>query len=144
MQVSADRVTVEGGYDDETPASEARVTVKGVAGTAIATGVLDDRGLWSFARPAPGSYIAVVEIAGHHDRVKFEVPGAADAGAAPATPDAVTYSNRRLDKRLGLTIGLVIILGATLAYVVIRRGRNRRLPGQSQDAADVDLSRENP
>lgn len=143
VRVSADRVAVEGGYDDETPASEARVTVKDVAGTAIATGTLDERGLWSFARPAPGEYVVVVEIAGHRDRVKFEVPGLPDTSAA-APPNPVEYSNRRLDKRLGLAVGLVAILGGTLAYVLLRRGRNRRHPGQPQDAADVDLSREIP
>ena len=62
-----------------------------------------------FPRPAPGAYIVVVEIAGHRDRVKFEIPSLPDAGAAPATPDAVTYSNRRLDKRIGLAIGLAVI-----------------------------------
>jgi hypothetical protein len=143
VRVSTESVTVEGGYDDETPASEARVSVKDVAGAATASGVLDERGLWSFPRPAPGEYVVVVEIAGHRDRVKFEIPGLSDT-AAPATPDAVTYSNRRLDKRLGLAIGLVVILGGTLAYAHLRRERKHRLSGKLLDAADVDLSRENP
>jgi hypothetical protein len=144
VRVSAESITVEGGYDDETPASEARVSVKDVAGAAIATGTLDDRGLWSFPRPAPGDYVVVVEIAGHRDRVKFEIPGPVDSGAAAAPPEAVTYSNWRLDKRLGLAIGLLVLLGGTLAYSFLRRRQNGRLPGQPQDAANVDLFQENP
>ena len=128
VRVEEEKITVEGGYDDETPAGEARVTVKDAAGGTTTTGVLDERGLWSFPKPAPGDYIAVVEIAGHRDRVKFNVPGPTAESASTTAPEVATYSNWRLDKRLGLAIGLLAILGGTLALVYIRRGGKNRAP----------------
>lgn len=123
IRVEEEKVTVEGGYDDGTPASEARVTVKDAAGVIAATGSLDERGLWSFPKPKPGDYVVVVEIAGHRDRVKFSIPGAVVDRAPAKAPEAVTYSNWRLDKRVGLAIGLLVILGGTLALVCLRRMR---------------------
>lgn len=125
VRIEAEAVKIEAGYDDETPAEEARVTVLDGERKTIASGVLDERGLWSFPRPAAGSYLVVVEIAGHRDRVEFVIPGAS-TGKSESAPSPATYSNWRLDKRLGLAIGLVVILGSTLAYVLFRRTQSSR------------------
>lgn len=113
----ADVVRVEAGYDDGTPAEGARVTVTDEAETVIASGVLDERGVWSFPTPGPGSYRVVVESAGHRDEVKLTIH--------ESEPPAV-FSRERLDKTLGLAIGLALLLGGTLAFVLLRRGKSRR------------------
>jgi len=113
----ADMVRVEAGYDDGTPAEGARVTVKDDTGTIVAEGVLDERGVWSFPKPGPGSYRVVVESAGHGDEVKLTVH--------ESEPPAV-FSRLRLDKTLGLVIGLALTLGGTLAFVLLRRGKSGR------------------
>ncbi|MDB5307441.1 MAG: hypothetical protein JWO38_1643 [Gemmataceae bacterium] len=112
MDPASDPIRVEAGYDDDTPAEKAKVTVTDAAGNPVAAGVLDERGVWTFPKPGPGSYTVVVEITGHRDAVRLEVPEA----AAP-----VVYSGWRLDKRLGLGLGLGLLLGGTLAVVYLRR-----------------------
>lgn len=110
-------VTISGWYDDDdTPAGKAKVTVTDAAGATVAAGVLDDRGVWSFPRPAPGHYTVVVESAGHRDRLEFEIAADVPTGA---------FSNWRLDKRLGVAIGLGVLLGGTLVFRYFRRGRRR-------------------
>jgi hypothetical protein len=112
VTVHAGTVTVEAGYDDDTPAEKARVTVADATGSQVAAGTLDENGVWKFPTPAPGDYRVVVESAGHRDEVP--VPIRADPGEA-------TYSGWRLDKRLGLAAGVGLLLGGTLAFVYFRR-----------------------
>jgi len=100
------------GFDDGTPASGARIEVTDAAGATIASGVLDDRGIWTFAKPAPGNYRITVEQAGHRDVVKLFIPEAAPAIAA---------SRWRLDKELGLALGVLLLLGSAGLYKHYRR-----------------------
>ena len=109
-----DPIRVEAAFDDDTPADGARVAVIDADGKTIAAGVLDEKGVWSFAKPGPGTYRIVVELAGHRDVVFLEVPEA-------APPTAIV--RWRLDKDLGLAIGLVLLLGGTLLYVLLRGNR---------------------
>ena len=115
---AADPIRVEAGYDDGTPAQGARVEVTDDddAGTVFASGVLDERGRWSFPTPGPGRYRVVVESAGHFDVVKLTI--------REREPPAV-FSRERLDKTLGLVIGLTLILCGTVVFVLIRRGMSR-------------------
>ena len=113
---AADPIRVEAGYDDDTPAQAARVTVKDDTGTIVAGGVLDERGVWSFPKPGPGSYRVVVESAGHRDEVKLTIH--------ESEPPAV-LSRLRLNKTLGLVIGLTLILGGTVVFILLQRGKPR-------------------
>jgi hypothetical protein len=122
-----DPIHVEAGFDDGTPAGGARVQVWNASEELVAAGTLDERGVWSFDRPGPGSYRIVVELAGHRDVVQLDVPEA-------ATP--VATSRWRLDKGLGLAIGLVLLLGGTVGYVLLRRTR-KALAG-TEPAADAN------
>jgi hypothetical protein len=115
LHIGHDTVKVEAGYDDDTPAEKARVLVTDGAGETVAAGVLDERGLWVFPRPQPGEYVVVVESAGHRDRLGFTIT----APVAEAGP--IAYTSWRLDKRLGLAIGLVLLLGGTVALRYVRR-----------------------
>ena len=112
VMIDATTVRVEAGFDDDTPAGNARVTVTDTAGAEIAAGTLDERGTWSFPTPGPGDYRVVVESIGHRD----EVPVPIRAG-----PTAATYAGWRLDRSLGLAIGLGLLLGGTLVFVYFRR-----------------------
>ena len=109
-------IRVEAWFDDDEPAAEARVVVTDAEGRTIASGVLDEKGVWSFPKPGPGSYLIVVELAGHRDPIHLNIPDA----AAPEV--AETW---RLDKNLGLVIGLGLLLGGSLAFAWLRRSRRR-------------------
>ena len=87
---------VEAGFDDETPAEGAKVTITDLAGKVFAEGKTNDKGVWQTTRPGGGKYVAVVEAFGHRDKVEFEV----------AHPSAWEFSGWRLDKTLGIAIGV--------------------------------------
>lgn len=118
-----DPVRVEAGYDDGTPAGEARVTVTDAAGAVVAAGKTDERGVWEFPKPGPGTYRIVVEAAGHRDAVRLTIPEG--PGAVPTV-----FTRERLDKTFGVAIGLALLLGGTLAFVLLRR---RKRPGGRAD-----------
>src|SRR5581483_358097 len=102
-------VYVEAGYaygKDAEPAEGAAVTVTDADGNRVAAGATDERGVWTFPRPAAGAYTVVVEQAGHRAAVTLAVP---ETGTAEFLPS-------RLDKRHGLAIGLALVLGFTLVY----------------------------
>lgn len=112
----ADAVKVEAYFDDLIPAQSAEVTVVDAEGAAVLTGKTDDRGVWTFPLPKPGTYSLAVESAGHIAKVKFNVDGEPDA-------PAVVYTGWRLNKAVGLTIGLVLLLGISAVSWFIRHRR---------------------
>lgn len=115
VDATADPVRVVAGFDTGMPAEGAKATVTAADGRLVAAGVLDERGVWAFARPGPGVYKVVVEDpAGHRDERTLTVPETGEVTAD--APD-------RLDKRLGLALGLGGLLGATGLYVWARRKR---------------------
>jgi hypothetical protein len=117
---TADPIRVEAGYDDGTPADDARVTVTAADGTVVASGKTDERGVWSFPKPGPGSYTVAVESAGHRDAVGLEVPEA----ALPTV-----FARFRLNKTVAIILGLALILGGTLLFIRVGRSRRGNRPG---------------
>ena len=117
---ATDPIRVEAGYDDGTPADDARVTVTAADGTVVASGKTDERGVWTFPLPGPGRYTVAVESAGHRDTVGLEVPEA----AAPTV-----FARFRLDKTVAVVLGLALILGGTLLFVRVSRARRGNRPG---------------
>jgi hypothetical protein len=111
-------VYVEAGYsygnNDSDPAEGAAVTVTNADGNRVAAGATDEKGVWTFPRPSAGTYTVVVEQAGHRAAVTIAVP---EQGTAAYLPS-------RLDRRVGLAIGLATVLGLTLAYRLARRCRS--------------------
>ncbi len=103
---AADTLLVEAGFDDATPAEEARVTITAADGTVVAEGKTDEKGVWKTARPAPGKYTAKVEAYGHADRVAFEV---ADSGY-------FEFSGWRLNKTLGVALGVGGLLALSAGF----------------------------
>src|SRR5947208_1959271 len=102
-------LVVEAGYDDGTPAQGAKVVVTAADGTVAAEGKTDEKGVCKLVRPGPGKYTATVESIGHRDRIEFEV-GRGDY-----------FSGWRLDKTLGLTLGVGGLLGASVGFWWLRR-----------------------
>jgi hypothetical protein len=117
-KVSATQVKIVAGYDDDTPADGGKVVVTAADGAKVAEGVLDETGTWVMPAPPPGKYRVVVNAVGHRDRFEFEVKAPTPEEPQPAE---VTYTSWRLDKTLGLTIGLGLLLGGSLLYAVFRR-----------------------
>jgi hypothetical protein len=69
------RVVLEAYFSDDTPAPNAKVTVRDASGNTVATGVTDQDGRYSFPPPNPGSYTVVVDAgAGHEVKLSLNVP----------------------------------------------------------------------
>src|SRR5258708_32261888 len=82
-----DRVVVGVFYDDDSPAVRARVRVLD-GDKEIETGLTDEKGGWSFARPAPGRYTIDVDAgAGHTVRETIAVGQAGAAQTSEAGND---------------------------------------------------------
>jgi hypothetical protein len=107
VKLLPDTVVVEAGFDDDTPAGDATIVIVDGAGTEVARGKTDERGVGKLPMLAPGKYVATVESMGHRDEVPFEVAGAADV---------LEFTSWRLDKRVGLAIGLGACLALTAAF----------------------------
>jgi nickel transport protein len=108
-------------FDEDLPAEFADVTVTDADGNVVLTGKTDERGVWTFPRPKPGTYVLGVKSAdGHGTKREFTVAGAADAA------EETVFTGRRLNKWVGLTIGVVVLLGAS-GISWLRRRRGRRL-----------------
>jgi hypothetical protein len=112
VKVSPTEVRVEADYEGEDPVQDGAVTLTDANGVVVATGKTDDRGIWTCPRPSPGTYTVVVEQAGHRTKRTFDVP--ADGGTATAEP-------QRLDRRLGILLGLGVVLGASLLFKFARK-----------------------
>ena len=112
----ADVVKAEAYFDGNMPAESAEVTVIDVDGAAVVTGKTDERGVWTFPLPKPGTYSLAVKSIGHVAKVKFNVDGGTDS---PAN----VYTVWRMNKAVPLTTGLVLLLGISAASWFIRRRR---------------------
>ena len=115
VKVEVEILRVEADYEGEDPVQGGLVTLTDATGAVVASGKTDDRGIWTCPRPAPGNYTVVVEQAGHRRTVPVEVPG--DGKTATVSPD-------RLDKRVGLIVGVGIVFVASLLFRFARRKPN--------------------
>jgi hypothetical protein len=103
---------VEVGYDDDTPADGARVTLRDPTGRPVAEGTTDERGVCVLARPAAGRYTLTADDgAGHRATLPLEVGDG--SGRPPPGRPAVPMT----------AVGLAVILGGTLAVWWLVRSR---------------------
>jgi hypothetical protein len=116
VEVHADSVYVLAYFDDDTPAEFAAVSVADADGTEFLTGKMNERGEWTFAKPAPGQYTLTAKSTGHVATVVFRVEG--ESVVAP-----VVYTGWRLKKEIGITVGLILLLGISAISWFIRRHR---------------------
>jgi nickel transport protein len=110
-------VTVIVGFDDDTPAEDAKVVVTDAAGKEVARGKTDERGVWRFTKPAPGKYVATAEAIGHKTKVEFEVA---------TDPEATEYTGWRPNRTLGVALGVGGLLAASVGFWWLRLRKTRR------------------
>jgi hypothetical protein len=119
VKTTGDQVRVETYYDDDTPAQEAKITVR-LGDRPVAEGRTDEKGVWTCAKPAPGTYLVRAESVGHAAKETLVVePGAHPPAAAPTS----THERaRRTHTPWGrLAVGLAVIGGLWLAWAFSRR-----------------------
>jgi hypothetical protein len=94
VNVLPETIQVEAGYDDDTPAEGAKVTITDAQGVVVAQGTTDERGICHLPRLEPGRYNAKVIAAGHADTVAFEIGNS-----------ITQFRGWRLNRMLGVAIG---------------------------------------
>jgi hypothetical protein len=111
VKLLPDAVVVEAGFNDDTPAEGARVTILNDSGTEVASGRTDERGVCRLSELGAGKYTAIVQDpTGHRDEVPFEVFAAGFLDAP------MEYVRARPDKTIGVVAGVGGLLGASLAF----------------------------
>jgi hypothetical protein len=125
------KIRVEAFFSDDSPAVNAKVEVRDSAEkTTLASGTTDAQGIWTFAAPAAGDYLVIVDAGmGHRAREPITVPGtvALPTASDPAQEAGVIISgtpNRQEFTRFPygkIGLGLATIFLFSLAFVVARR-----------------------
>lgn len=123
------RVTVEAFFDDNTPATDAKVVLLDETGATAAEGKTDNSGKWSIPAPAPGKYKVIVDAgAGHRASVALVIPAPTPGDSSPevtvsqgATRDEITGPARWLWAGSGI---VAIGLATGLIMFVLRRRRS--------------------
>ena len=119
VKLPGNAVVVEASFNDDTLTVGAKVVITNASGDEVAGGKTDERGVCHLPKLPPVEYVATVELIGHHDVVEFEV--AESAGR-------FEFSNWRLDKRVGLSIGVggLLAVTATFWWFRLKRASARR------------------
>ncbi len=119
VKVGADGIRVEVFFEEVVPAEFATVSVSDANGSEVVAGTTDANGVWTFPAPAPGEYLLTAKCIGHVAKVKFSIAG------TPPVPEAppVSYTGYRLNKAVGLTVGVGGLLGASALLWLFRRRR---------------------
>lgn len=80
------KVTIDAYYDDDTPATDAKVSLTDAGGKVVLEGRTNETGRWSFPAPAPGKYRVVVDGgAGHRTTVSLAIPAPVHPSAQPTS-----------------------------------------------------------
>ena len=127
-----DLVRVEAYFSDDTPAIAAHVVVRNEENAIVAEGRTDDRGVWTFARPAAARYDVTVDGgAGHRLTQKLTIPELAPQ--PEKQEDAVGDGPLRSEftripwQRLAIGLGIIFVLAVGwLARARIGRYRTSR------------------
>jgi nickel transport protein len=118
-----DRVRVEVFFDDDTPAQEATVSVADLNQKPIAEGKTDERGVWTFAKPAPGAYTVKASGIGHSATQALIIAGDAAVEAPTTVPPREELTRTPW---LNVGIGLGVIAGLCVLGLLCRKSRNGR------------------
>jgi LPXTG-motif cell wall-anchored protein len=113
VEVRADVVYVEVGFDETTPAEHAEITVTNTAGLSFGAGYANENGVFTMPRPEPGDYVLEAKCIGHTVRVNFQVQG---------QPDQPAKFGGQRNTTTGLAIGVALLLGFS-AFFWFRRKR---------------------
>ncbi len=136
-------VQVEAYFDDDTPAVQARISVRDVSEKIVMEGKTDSKGTWSFATPAAGKYMVIVDAgAGHRFQTTVvvpSIPGSRDpenlirpSGVLISEgPDKATFT-RFSYLKVALGIGSIFLF--SLAFLVAHKVGRRRPGSDPMDA----------
>jgi len=136
-----EQIVVEAFYiefrDDLSPAQNAKVRVENDSKQVVAEGRTDERGVWTFAKPAPGRYRLFIHDVSHTAEKFFSISEDGkeltvhesnffdpdrDSRPIPTTKDE---ANRFPYIRVGLGLGIITLL-AGLIWLMLHR---RKEPG---------------
>jgi hypothetical protein len=125
-RIEGPHIVVEAFYDDDSPAVRAKVRVLD-GSQEVGNGLTDEKGVWSFARPAPGHYSVQLDAgAGHRATQTIKVPPVAES---PATPHALGNGASRQeftrfpwDRLLLGLLAIFALAGAFLLVAAFRKG----------------------
>jgi len=122
-----DSIKVEAWFNDDTPAQEARVAIIFANGIEVTSGKTDDKGVCLLNKINPGRYKAIIELIGHRETIPFEVA---------ETTGVLEISSSRMNKTLGLFIGISGLLGVSCLFWLTRQ-RKRSQVAATADASEV-------
>jgi len=89
-----DRVEIESYFSDNTPARNARIGVFSPTNEKIAEGQTDDKGHWSFAKPAAGRYRIDVNAGdGHAVLLSLTIPASGDGTQVSDGPSRQEFTS---------------------------------------------------
>jgi len=126
-KIVGDQLRVEAYYDDDTPAQEAKITVRS-GDVTVAEGRTDDKGVWTCPRPAAGKYTVRAESVGHAATESLDIGEAAEPPAADDSKSAQRLANTRTPWR-NLAMGLGLLGMVCVAWLFTRKAGNR--PGSN-------------
>jgi nickel transport protein len=113
-----DHIRVEAFYEDNTPAQEAKITVRN-GGAVVAEGRTDEKGVWTCTLP-PGDYTVKAETLGH-----VADPQPVTVAEKPAESPSSVESDDHADKTRTpwgrIALGLGIIVGAAALGLLFKR-----------------------
>jgi hypothetical protein len=124
LKLAGDQVRVEAFYDDDTPAQEAKITVT-QGDQTIAEGRTDEKGVWTCAKPAPGTYLVRAESVGHAAKDTLIVRESNQP--PPSEPTSATAERARHTQTPWgrLAAGLAVIGGLWIAWIISRRAMGK-------------------
>jgi nickel transport protein len=121
-KIAGDQLRVEAYYDDDTPAQEAKITVRSGEMT-VAEGRTDEKGVWTCPKPAAGKYTVRAESVGHAATETLDI-GEMAAAVEPAAADGFQSAQRLANTRTpwrNLAMGLGLLGTVCVAWLFTRK-----------------------
>jgi nickel transport protein len=123
-KVVGDQLRVEAYYEDDTPAQDAKVTVRSGDAT-VAEGRTNEKGVWTCAKPAAGTYTVRAESVGHAATETIVIAKAEDGPptATIASDDSGSVGRKAKTRTpwRNLILGVGLVAAACLAWLVSRK-----------------------
>lgn len=117
---------VEAYYDDDTPARDAKITIR-AGDVTVAEGRTDDKGVWTCPKPASGKYTVRAESVGHAATESIDigdVPAATETPTANESNSSQRVANTRTPWR-NLAVGLGLLGTVCVAWLFTRKAAVR-------------------
>jgi hypothetical protein len=125
-KIVGDQLRVEAYYDDDTPAQEAKITVR-AGDTMVAEGRTDEKGVWTCPKPAAGKYTVRAGSVGHAATETIDIGEVVATTEPPAADDpksAQRLANTRTPWR-NLAVGLGLLGTVCVAWLFTRKAAVR-------------------